>query len=319
MRWCLVAAVLATACYSPAVSPGAPCGPGGACPSGQECRGNTCFLIDTPYDAAIEPFDMLDAFQVTTDAPPDGPPYIAWGQPVEILSLELAENGETDPSISSDGRIVTITATSLAVTADLDLFIGTRSLVTDPFLTSALTALNSTSNEKSPELSSDGKKIYFCSNVSGAYEVYVSTETAGVWAAPTLEMQLSSTGSDSDLAVSPDGLTAVVVDDSGANRFLFHSRASTAVPFGTASQHAELHITADIAAPTITNDAATIYFHAGATRDLYVSHRKMDGTYEMPVPVAELNTAARDAAPFVAQGDNYMLFERTGDIFETKR
>jgi len=38
------AALLIAACYSPAAPVGAPCGPGGTCPSGQHCVANVCEL-----------------------------------------------------------------------------------------------------------------------------------------------------------------------------------------------------------------------------------------------------------------------------------
>lgn len=307
------AAVLATACYQPTPSPGAPCGPGDSCPSGEECRGGYCFAIGTPADA-----DLTEDVGSEIDAI-DGMPMLGpWGTPSVIPSLETSDSGETDPSISADRLTVVLSATATA--GDTDLWLATRTQVAMPFTLTKLAALNSTADEDSAEISADGKTIYFVSDrvTAGSSDVYMSTFTTA-WSMPAVVSSLSSTGDDGDLAVSPDGLTAVVLNTSGQNKFLFHTRASTMVPFGAPTQHTELHITTDIAAPTITNDAQTIYFHAGATRDLYVAHLQGNGTYTTPAPVTALNTTGRDAAPFVLQSDRYLIFDRDGDIYEVTR
>ena len=202
---------------------------------------------------------------------------------------------------------------------DQDIFIGTRALPTDAFTVTNASTLNSSSDDQCPELSADGKTLYFTSDRSGQYDVYISFESNGNWS-PPVTLPALSTRDDSNLALSPNGLTAVVLDQGGTtHKFYLHTRATTLSPWGTGTRIPELEITTDIASPTITNDAATIYFHAGATRDIYVSHRNPDGSFATPSPVSELNTAARDACPFVLQNDDYMIFERAGDIFESTR
>ena len=312
MRSVCLVAILA-ACYQPALQEGAPCGPGDACPSGQECRAGTCFFTTTPADAdrGIDS-NLLPPIDSAT-------PYVPWGMPIENTSLEI--NGaanETDPTISANHLVVALAAVVTA--GDQDIFIGTRASATDPFTVMNATALNSSSDEQCPELSADGKTLYFTSNRNnGQYDVFVSFESNGNWSPPALLPALS-TRDDSNLAVSPDGLTAIVLDEGGTpHKFYLHTRATILSPWGAGTRIPELEITNDIASPTITNDAATIYFHAGATRDIYVSHRNPGGSFATPMPVTELNTAARDACPFVLQNDDYMLFERAGDIFESTR
>jgi Tol biopolymer transport system component len=179
--------------------------------------------------------------------------------------------------------------------------------------------VDSTATEKSPELSADGTTLYFATNRGGNYDIYVSKLVGTVWSTPLIDGALSTAGNESDIAISPDGLTAAIVENVTANHISIATRASTALPFGTPVVHTELEVTTDIAAPTITNGGAIIYFHVGATRDIYRALRKGNGMYATPSPVTELNTAGRDAAPFVSADDKYMLFERSGDIYETSR
>jgi hypothetical protein len=310
MRYVWAISVTLVACYGPTVHPGAPCGPSGECPSGLTCISNVCVAPGTMVDdAALSDDAELDASNL--DASPDAALYVPWGTPVELTT---GVSSETDPSMTLD-RLTVVFESG----ANDDIYIATRATATATTLTStALTAINSTSIDKSPEISPDGLTLYFVSNRSGNYDVYRSTFST-VWSAPALMSDLSSAGDELDVAVSPDGLTAVVIDDEATNRFLIHTRANTTVAFGAGVFHPELAVSADATAPSITNGAQIIYFHAGGTRDIYVAYKKGNGTYTNPVPVTEINTVDRDAAPFVLQDDKHMIFERTSDLYETSR
>jgi Tol biopolymer transport system component len=308
-RWALIAA-LCGACYGPAVTPGAPCGPNEQCPSGLECRDNICVLPGSQSGGDAAPPDDAAADAVT-DAPPDAAPLGAWGAPV---LLATGVSSETDPAMTLNRLIIVF-----ASEATDDLYIATRATPTGTTLTAtALTPLNTASDEKAPEISPDGLTIYFTSNRNGSYDVFRSTFST-VWSGPVLMSDLSTAGDESDFAISPDGLTAVVIDNDTVNRFLIHTRASTAQPFGNGVHHPELMVGTDPSAPTVTNNGDVIYFHTGATRDLYVATRKPDGNYTTAVPVTELNSGGRDAAPFVLQDNRHLLFERDSDLYETSR
>lgn len=317
MRGRLAFVAMLAACYSPSAQTGAPCGPGGACPTGQSCVAGICGGTATDDAPAMDDAPS-DTTQVTVDAAPDGPPYIPWSTPVELTTLETTGSSETDPSVTSNKLMVVLSAETAS--NDADLWTATRSAIGDTFTGLALlTPLNTVGfNERSPEISADGQSIFFTSNRTGTYQVYFSTYST-TWAAPTLRTDLS-TGAPSDVAISPDGLTAAVLRDGNPQRIYIHTRQSTADMFGTGVIHTELNITTDIAAPTITNNADVIYLHAGTSRDLYRATRKQDGTFTTPQAVAELNVAAiRDASPFVVQTDDYLIFERSSDIYETTR
>jgi hypothetical protein len=311
----VLAAVLVTGCYGPSVAPGAPCSEQGSCPGGQECRAGLCYLTGAPHDAD-ESSDEADAFVV--DAPPDGPPYYAWGTATELNSLESAGGGETDPSFTAD--LLTVVFSATVPTNDEQIYIATRAALTDTFTITELTTLNAVgSNDRSPEISADGKTLYFVSNRSGVYEMYTSTYTTD-WSAPTIRTDLSVTGVEEDLALSPDGLTAALVVDGAQNTIRILTRANTTSVFSNPVLHPELEFDADIGAPTITNGGEVMYLQAATPRAIYRTTKKSDGTYNTPVPVAELNVAAmRTAAPCVTQSDEYMMFEVAGDIFQTSR
>lgn len=277
-----------------------------------------CFAIGAPHDADNEILDdaLLDG--PLTDASLDGPAYIPWGTPVELTSLETSGTGETDPSVAAN-KLTAVLSADTAVN-DGDIYIATRTALTNTFSFVALTAVNASGfDDTSPELSADGKTLYLVSNRGGSREVYISTFST-VWSTPTVVPFLSTGGTVGDLAVSADGLTAAVVREGTPNRIYLHKRQSTSAAFDTGALHTELNVTGDIAAPTITNNGAIIYLHAGSPRDIYRATLKSDGTYTVPMPVTELNMSAiREAAPFVTEADDYMIFDRSGDIYETTR
>lgn len=315
----VLAAALLGGCYSPTVNPGAPCSTEGACPAGQECRSGWCFAQNAPHDADEQVIDEAVVEDAELDAPGiDASTYVPWTTPVELTSLETAGNGESDPSLTSDR--LTAVLESETVNDDSDIYIATRTALTDTFTTGLLTEVNSTGfDDASPEISADGKTLYFVSDRSGSGQVYISVYTTA-WSMPVVANDLSSTSSEGDLAISPDGLTAAVVRENSQHHIYVYTRATTSDTFSNPTLHAELEITTDIAAPTITNGGDIIYLHAGASRDIYRAQLKGNGTYTTPAPVTELNTmAARDAAPFVVQTDDYLVYEKAGDIFETSR
>jgi Tol biopolymer transport system component len=267
-----------------------------------------CVLVGTPYDSAVDVVDVAI----------DGPPYIPWGTPLELTTLETTGANETDPSVSADKLKAVLSADTAG--DDADIWIATRSAVGNTFSGLApIAPVNATAaRERSPELSADGMTLFFTSNRSGTYQVYVSTFTT-VWSAPTLRTDLS-VGITSDVAISPDGLTAAVRREGTPDRIYIHTRAATADMFGLGTLHSELNVTTDIAAPSITNNADVIYLHAGVSRDIYRATKTTSGTYTVPVPVSELNMVdIRDAAPFVVQTDDYLIFERGGNMYETTR
>jgi hypothetical protein len=263
-------------------------------------------------DAAIDvPVDVSGAIDAPAiDAPPlDAFVSPVWLTPTAIPGVNTAGD-ESDPCVSADQLTILFQRNS-------DLYIGTRATKTAVFTVVPLTALNSTSLEASPELTGNGTAIYFTSDrlIAGSSDVFRSVFSGGAWQAPTLETSLSDpAGDDTDIAISPDGLTAFVTRGSSFRRSTRPTTASawsTPVSTGTAWG-------ASPAAPSI-NMAGDVYLQAGSPRDLFVS-RKAGNNYPTPTPITELNGAlTRDAAPYIAADDLTMWFEIDQDLFETHR
>lgn len=293
-------------CYQPATATGVPCSAiDNACPGGQVCISGTCERADTiPTDS------QLDAAVVAADAVPDVPPNV-WSPPTEVPGIN-STSFEDDPSFTPD-RLTIVFMSNRNGTEDI--FLGTRITTTEPFTVALLdTVSDPVVDDGSPELSEDGDTLLFVSDRGPDPDVYRSQRTDGVWSTPVRDDELSATGmAESDVAISPDGLTAIVTR---GGRLFRATRATTADPFDTPVQLPAVFGMGPNA-PSLTG-TGDLYFHADTVRNLYTS-RLVGATYQPPVPITELNTAARESGPFVSEDEHHLMFSQDGKIVESTR
>jgi len=311
MRRLLGVMLFFAGCYRPRVPVGAACSNDGSCPSNQVCIDDFCEPLGTlPLDAATD----IDAPINAPDAP-DLPGSGMWTAPTKVPGVN-SSMGEDDPSGTPDR--LTIVFTSNRNGTD-DIFLGTRPNTTASFVVAPLDTLNSVNaSENSPEISADGTTIYFTSDrvTAGSGDVYVSHKIGGTWSMPALVTELSTGQDESDVAISPDELTAMVAR---AGKLMIATRSTTTGAFSAPADVPSLAVPGnDAAAPSITNNADAVYFHAGSVRDLYYAKRS-GNAYTAPAPISELNTAMRDDGPFVSADEHHLMYGHTGDIYETSR
>lgn len=318
MRFVAVAALLA-GCYAPHANPGAPCSPDGECPSGETCIAGLC---EAPGGMQTDaPAQQTDARAI--DAPPDATPVLGsdgWYPATPVLGVNTS-SVETDPTYTSN-RLTIVFASDRASPGSFDLYVGTRTEATEPFTVTALTTVNSTGNDRAPELEPTGAYIYFTSDRSGSFAVYQSNQTSpGVWSAPAAVSSLAATNATLSLGVAPDNTESLVIhDNSGADKFLAYSREAPGDNWSDPYEVATLEISNEANNPTLTDEGAVIYLDSGTPAQIYRSTSPDDGmTFTAPVPIGDLNLGTRDAAPFVSSDDNHILFERDGDIYEADR
>lgn len=242
---------------------------------------------------------------------------MAWGTPTPLPELDAA-GADEDPSMTADRLLIVWSSDRPAVGAH-DLWMASRTSPVAPFDPPVqITNLATAGYEGSPEVSPDGLTLFFSSDITGDDEIYVSTRaTRGdPWGPASLRADLSSAEPDFELAVSPDGLTAVVNRNSN---FYEYTRPDTSSPFAGARLIPELHISNDTASPTIDNGARTIYFHLGNPRNIYVA-RRSGTTFSTPESVTEINNdMTRSADPFMSADDTLLLFNCEASLCVTER
>jgi len=306
---CLLLVVVG--CYDPHPVAGAPCSNGRPCPDTQVCMADDrCWPVGLPVpDARVDPLD----------APIDGPVGVGPWSARPVLGEVNTGSDEDDPSCTLDRKTIVFARK----TTVYELFIGTRPTPSDRFTVTALAVLNgiSSGDKDSPEISMDGTTIYFTADAGDDNnDVYVSKKTGNGWSTPALVKDLSDPDpvvDDTDVAISPDGLTAMVARD---GKMYIATRGTTDAKF-TSSGPVAITVEGSntVAAPSITNHADVVYLHAGnAERKLYYTRREA-GSYTKPELIMELDTQVRNSAPFVLPDEHYMLFSRGLDIYEATR
>lgn len=298
----LVLVALLPGCYSPTPVTGAPCDERRVCPRDQVCVSGRCEPEGTTPAADAPPGDAAaDAL----DASPDAPAMLGpWTAPT-VVGIQVGAS-KSDPSFTPDRLTVVWQRND-------DLYLSRRTAIGGPWTTEDLDVLNTADREKSPEITADGKTIYFAGDPDGDFDILVSTLVGTAWTNPQKVLAWSGSSNEQDVAISPDELTAFVAISGDLLRSTRMTKddpwpapVSLGIDWGTSAT-----------APSI-NAAGDVYFHANATRDLFVARRTANG-YAAPVPVTELNTSGRDAAPFVSADDRHIMFERDAELYESTR
>lgn len=313
LRLAFVGLAVVTGCYSPTVVAGSPCVTNEDCPRELACIADHCGGSLSPIDAPGPADGSSDA---PPDAPlqPDAPIASVWSTPTPVPGVN-SPAVETDPSYTPDR--LTIVFASTRANGSEDLYIGTRATTAASFTVAPIPGVNVTNrDEHSPEISADGNTIYFTSDrvTAGNFDVYVTTRGIITWSPPMLVTQLSSGSDDGDVAISPDGLTAITVRND--TTFWRSTRPTTSSTWGPELPIGSTVFGVQPASPSLTA-AGDIYLHAGAgARDLFISRKNANG-YALATPITELNTPGRDAAPFVSADEKHLVIDVNDDIYES--
>ncbi|MCA9263835.1 MAG: PD40 domain-containing protein, partial [Planctomycetales bacterium] len=121
--------------------------------------------------AVSEPRQRLNLY-MSTRASTDDP----FGPRVPLVEINTSEYSEVSPSLSPDG--LTLVYDRVPLGGDRDLYIATRSSISEPFgAPEPIAALNTSSNEAHPSISSDGLFLFY------AREVGQPNSTFDIWVA----------------------------------------------------------------------------------------------------------------------------------------
>jgi hypothetical protein len=256
------------------------------------------------------------------DAPPASAicdPLGAFDPPKVLVEIDPSHH-PADLSLSADELTLYLTQTAPA--GDRDLYVASRSRVTDPFgAPIPLASVNSASEEGDATLSVDGFTLMFQSKrVTGEGEhLYVATRTSQIanFSAPALVASVGSpvtTDDDGQPFLTADGQELWFISSRTGGRDIYRATktgsgfANPVVVPGLSSLSSDQHY-------VVSADRLTVYFAsarvapgASGSYDVYRAHRSTVGDgFGMPALATELNTAEEDAPGWLS-ADNCRLY-----------
>jgi Tol biopolymer transport system component len=203
-----------------------------------------------------------------------------------------------------------------------DLYVATRASETATFGTPMVIAnVNSASFEEGAVISADGLTLYFSSARGNGttHELFVANRTtvAGAFSAPTLLLNVNSTGQDLPTHVNAAQTALYIQSDRSGNYEIYRAtRATTTQAFDAPVAVAALNDpAASDGSAVLTDDELTVYFwstRAGGAGgpDVYKATRSTfnDG-FGTPTRVTELNTASLDVPSWISPDGCDILLE----------
>ncbi len=331
VRVVAIAACVLAGCYSARAFPGAPCASDGECPSGLTCIADQCDLPGggSPTDG---PSHATDGGEVDVAADAQGPPGPhGWYPATPVPGVNTAAT-ETDPSFTDNDLTIVFTSDRAGGTGGLDLYIGTRASLSDPFTVRELTELNSTATDQSPEISTDGLTIYFSTTRSGSNAlIYSATRasTSAPFGAPAevvgLSKNMSGNVQNSIQIGVGSPLVAMVIQAKGGGTNEVDGFGRNATTDSWTDQEnlsgaGGTPLPTDITAPSLTPDNTIIYYQSGTPALIYMTtYTDASDAFTAPVAITELNTGTHNAAPEINAGASHIVFERDGDLYEATK
>jgi Tol biopolymer transport system component len=241
-----------------------------------------------------------------------------FGTPVLVDGINSTSNNETGVRLSPSELTVYFGSDRGGT---YDLYVASRSSPTAAFTgVTALAALNSSSQDGWPSLPADGLSIYFESNRTGSYQVYVATRATLVaaFSAPALVANLGA--SNGQPFILPDGSALYLYPASGTAGDIFRAGLGAGGAFDAPVAISTVNTPSIEYMPTPTPDELILYFAsnradspAKGDYDIWVAKRaSRTANFDPPVNVQELNTAAEEFPGWISPDNCRMYFSRKG-------
>jgi Tol biopolymer transport system component len=190
-----------------------------------------------------------------------------WPAP-SVVGVVSTANIEINPAISADGR-------TLYFTRNSNIFQATRATPNDAFAAAtAITELNTGSQQTVGSISPDELTMTFFSNRQGGNDIFIASraDLLSPWTVVAVPGAINSNKAEVDSFLSADGLTLYFDSDRDGGltdyKIYVSHRASTSDPFGIPVAVSELNVGATNGDSWHTADGSTVYFSSGPFLDL---------------------------------------------------
>jgi Tol biopolymer transport system component len=252
-----------------------------------------------------------------TDRAPDAACKLGLFSPAVNLASVNTDASEYSPSISTDGLTLIFGSPDRPGAAgNGDLWIATRASTSDAFGPPAPMALDTAVWEGDPDLSFDGRVVYFDRGPagSGARDLYVATRDSaqGPFTGAALVPGVSGEGYDGGASISADGLELFFTSDrAGRNDIWVARRTSDNAPFSTPELVEGVNSASADGFPSLSGDGLTLYFETdrGGQIQIWTATRATKGApFTGAAPVAAVNSAGSDGDPEISADGRTLYF-----------
>ena len=220
-------------------------------------------------------FTLCAALALTLIESASGEQFSDWSPPVSLGPIINTEFDDSGAFISRDGLRLYFNSNRPGGFGGLDIYVSKRATVCDPWgpPENLGPTVNSTANDQTAAISPDGRRLYFASDRPGGFgglDIYVSTRR----------------NKRDDFAWGPPQNLG--------------SAVNTTQPEFVGSLLREKRPRREV-----------LYFARGAVgeRDLYVTRRNPGDSFEVAVPIEDINGPFDDARPTVRRDGLEMFFD----------
>lgn len=312
--WKLLPVVVIAGCGSVDTHPGDP---------------DAASFVDAHRSDAADPADAAAGSDAGgADAAPLGP----WAAPARVDVVSTTGYVDSFPTVTDDRRQVFFVSDRDG--GSQDIYVSIRLAADDPWGAPAkVTELDMpSSTDSGPDVSGDGKTIWFSSHIVGAspdpgMDLYTASRgtASEPWGAITPVTELNTAANERSPHVTADGRTMYFASDATGDYEIYAvNRPSTTAPWGTPHVVVRLSSTATDESTSTTADELEMFIDSrrdGANATYHSTKSPDGGAWSVPEPVAELAGCFR--ADVTGDG-HYMVLSCLGDngstdVFETWR
>jgi hypothetical protein len=268
---------------------------------------------------------------VTPETSPDagtqpGPctlgPTGAFSTPAVIPALSDPLTIDGTPTLTDDGLEIDFKSSRAGGLGNSDIWRSTRATTTSTWSPPvAVTELNTTVEDASPEISGDGLTIWFSSQRPGGQgnrDIWVATRPtrSSTWSTPTPVVELNTNRVDDGFAVLPSELVAYLHSTRGAKSSFYRTtRPTRSAAWSTPVLVPGQDLASDSENAWVSPDECEIYFASnrvggGNNYDLYVARRTSPsaalGAASM---IAELSSTGWDDDVWLSADRRYIMFD----------
>jgi hypothetical protein len=273
-----------------------------------------------PDSGALDGGEDAGARPDAGSGPDAGPPRF---EPPALI-MEFSDLTADDPTLRGD-------LLEIFFNQGADIYTATRTDAARMWgAATPVDELNSIGTDTSPELSTDGRTIYFASSRGGNLDIWMSTrpDLAAGWSPPVRVPELSSSMLDTNPTMTPDGLRLVLSrGDTSVTRSIYEStRGSVTDAWDSPVLRAELSRTPNDAAAMLASRATFVVYHsdapggAGGSRSLFYARRLPgESGFGPPVRIDELDSDGDEEDPWISEDERYLVFTRDSRLYETRR